>query len=179
MLHRIVITGAPASGKTLFFDRLKKEREFSQFVFFDELARQLLEQNPDYRNNWKQFHFDIYSNQVERENKCSNRSFITDRGTIDAFAFHPETVKDVNTTLTNEYERYTAVILLESSAHLGLKYYKKDKIRQESIKEALSIEQKLLNVWSKHENFKRIGANNSIEDKYLEFYNLIKSIKES
>ena len=74
MSHRIVITGAPASGKTLFFDRLKNDRSFSGFIFFDELARQLLEENPDYRNNWPLLHKIIYTQQVERENKIAERT---------------------------------------------------------------------------------------------------------
>ncbi|KAA3632139.1 MAG: hypothetical protein DWP97_11600 [Calditrichaeota bacterium] len=176
MLHRIVITGAPASGKTLFFERLKNDRDFSGFIFFEELARQLLEENPDYRNNWPLLHRVIYKKQVEREDKSAGQSFVSDRGTIDAFAFHPETVTDVNTTIDKEYSRYTDIILLESSARLGGAFYKKDKIRLESISDTIFIEEKLLSVWSDHPNFHIIKAQSSIEQKYSEFYQYIKSI---
>ena len=176
MSHRIVITGAPASGKTLFFDRLKSDRSFSGFIFFDELARQLLEEKPEYRKNWPLLHRVIYTKQVERENTVSGKSFITDRGTVDAFAFHPETVTDVNTTIEAEYKRYTDIILLESSAHLGNQYYKKDTIRLETPEDALFIEEKLTSVWSEHPGFHIIKANHFIERKYSEFYDYINSI---
>ena len=74
MPHRIVITGAPASGKTLFFERLKNNLMFSEFVFFEELARQLLLENNDYRNNWDLFHIEIYKRQVAREKMHAHSS---------------------------------------------------------------------------------------------------------
>ena len=176
MIHHIVLTGAPASGKTIFFERLKKEELTKQFIYFDELARQLLESNPDYRKNWKQLHIDIYSQQVARENNHLGSPFITDRGTIDAFAFHPETVKDVGTTIEDEYERYTSVILLESSANLGEEFYKKDTIRIETIDDTLFIENKLKAVWANHPGYNVINAFPSIEQKYSEFIRLLSGI---
>ncbi len=176
MLNRIVITGAPASGKTLFFERLKNSRLCDGFIFFDELARKLLLENQDYRNNWDKFHIDIYNRQVERENRHSTNSFITDRGTVDTFAFHPQTAQNVDSTIDKEYARYTAVILLESSANLGDRYYKTDKIRNESIKEALEIENNLHKAWSSHPNFHRLTAENSIENKFASFYQLFEGI---
>ncbi len=175
MLHRIVITGAPASGKTLFFERVKTELFLSEFIFFDELARQLLEETPSYRSNWNQFHLDIYNRQVEREDNNS-KSFITDRGTVDTFAFHPDTAAQVNSSIEKEYKRYTAVILLESSANLGDKFYKTDKIRNESIAEAKEIEYNLKTAWSSHHHFYFIKARNSIEEKFIEFKESLMSI---
>ena len=118
MVEKIVITGAPASGKTDFLNRLKKDINFAKFTFFDELARKLLDENPNYRNNWGQFHRDIYKYQTERENKLKDKLFITDRGTVDAFAFHPETMADIGTTLKIEYDRYDAVTLFYVIEHV-------------------------------------------------------------
>ncbi len=176
MLHQIVITGAPASGKTLFFERVKTNLFFSDFIFFDELARQLLEETPSYRSNWNQFHIDIYNQQVTRENNIVAKSFITDRGTVDTFAFHPDTAVQVNSSIENEYKRYSAVILLESSANLGDKFYKTDKIRNESIAEAKEIEHKLKTAWSSHPHFYFIKAHHSIEKKFIEFKESLMSI---
>jgi predicted ATPase len=169
MIHKIVITGAPASGKTIFIDRLKNDIRFADFIFFSEIARKLLAENPSYRNDWSLFHRDIYKQQVERENRYLNTSFISDRGTVDAFAFHPETMNNVGTDINKEYIRYNNIIHLESTAVLGDKYYNTDDIRNETINDAIIIEEKLKNVWSNHPGYIFINAQPSIEKKYKNF----------
>ena len=166
MPHRIVITGAPASGKSKFVQRLKTNFHFADFVFFDELARQLLEEDPTYRSRWAKWHQDIYYRQVAREDAVAGKSFITDRGTADAFAFHPETAAVCGTTIENEYKRYNAVILLKSSAALGEKYYRQDEIRTESAAEVLAIEKATIEVWKGHGHFHIIKAETDPELKY-------------
>lgn len=178
MAKRIVITGAPASGKTIFIERLKNEPGFEMFVFMDELARKLLADNPEYRNNWMQFHRDIYHQQVKREELINDQSFITDRGTVDAFAFHPETMADVGTDLQREYSRYEAVVHLGSSAKLGENYYQGDNIRLENIEEAMAIEARIKNVWSRHDGYHFIKARPSSEEKYVEFLKYLRGIIE-
>jgi predicted ATPase len=153
---RIVITGAPASGKTEFMERLKADSRFANFVFLEELARHLLEE-------------EIYRRQVARENALEGKAFITDRGTADAFAFHPETAHDCSTTIENEYRRYDAVILLGSSAALGEEHYRKDDIRTESAKEVLAVEKATINVWRNHPGFHLIKAQPDSEQKYQIF----------
>ncbi|UCD65244.1 MAG: AAA family ATPase, partial [Candidatus Zixiibacteriota bacterium] len=49
MSPRIVITGAPASGKSELIERLKEEPSLGEFVFLEEIARQLLKEDPSYR----------------------------------------------------------------------------------------------------------------------------------
>jgi predicted ATPase len=171
MVSRIVITGAPASGKTEFHKKLKSDLKFSEFIFFDELARQLLFEKPSYRQNWSLFHKEIYFQQTKREDDLDGKPFITDRGTVDAFAFHPETISDVGTTFEIEYGRYDAVIQLGSAANLGGNYYQMDKIRQETTKEAVDIENKIINVWKDHPGYIMIKAERDIDLKYKKFYN--------
>ncbi len=166
MVPHIVITGAPASGKTEVFNRLKKDPAFSDFVFFDELARLLLSENPEYRKSWSSFHIEIYHRQVAREKQVGERPFITDRGTIDAFAFHPQTMEDVGTTLEEEYQRYSAVVQLGSSANLGNKFYERNGIRNESISEALAIEKAITELWRRHPGYHFIKAETDFEKKY-------------
>lgn len=166
MPHRIVITGAPASGKTKFIKRLKADPRFEQFTFLDELARQLLEEDPSYRGRWGEFHREIYRRQKAREDALENRSFITDRGTADAFAFHPETAADCGTTIENEYGRYDAVILLGSTARMGEPYYQQDDIRTESPEDVAALEEATINVWRNHPNYREIRAEIDPEIKY-------------
>jgi predicted ATPase len=165
MIARVVITGAPGSGKTVCLEALKAEPRLSHFLFFDELARQLLARNPSYRTNRTEFHREIYRLQSERETAAAGRPFISDRGTVDAFAFHPETLTDVGTTLEQEYARYSAVVHLGSSARLGEQFYRLDAIRNESVSDALAIERAIEHAWSGHPGYVFIDACERFDDK--------------
>jgi len=170
---RIVVTGGPGSGKTEFLERLKAEEALARFVFFDELARAILSQTPSIRNDWPAMHREIYRRQVEREEAAGEKSFITDRGTVDAFAFHPETMAEVGTTLEREYGRYTAVVQLGSAAALGEQYYRQDRIRRETTAEALEIEEAIREVWGRHANYTFVPATKDMEEKYDRLRRLI------
>lgn len=171
--HRIVITGGPGSGKTEFFERLKNEGELSDFLFLEELARQIISEQPHIRNHPHEFHREIYQRQVVREEAAGERSLITDRGTVDAFAFHPETMPDVGTTLEQEYRRYTMVVQLGTAAALGDDYYVRDDIRNESASDALVIEAALRRVWENHPGYRFIPALEQINEKYSRFIELV------
>lgn len=170
---RIVITGAPASAKTEFIERLKLFPDYSNFVFLEELARKLLNEKSDFRRDPVEFHCHIYDFQVEREEQLSGTPFITDRGTVDGFAFHPGSLKTIGTTLEKEYQRYTAVIQLGSAAKLGAKFYRRDEIRSETIEEALEIEQAITRVWKGHGGYKYIEPHENIEKKFDKFVKLL------
>jgi len=172
---RIVITGGPGSGKTEFFERLKNESELSGFLFLEELARRILSNKPHIRHHPDEFHREIYRQQIEREEAAGERPLVTDRGTVDAFAFHPETMADIGTTLELEYQRYSLVIQLGSAAALGKDFYVRDEIRRENVNEALAIETALRRVWSAHPRYNFIPASEQIEEKYSRFRDLIVS----
>jgi len=173
MAHRIVITGAPASGKTEIFERLSSDRRFNRFVFLPELARHLLIENPGFRTDREAFHREIYRRQVARESQLIGQDFVTDRGTVDAFAFHPETAQLVNTTIAREYERYDIVVHLGSAAGLGSGYYRTDSVRQETIEEALAIEEAIRSVWSAHPGYHFLPALEDYEQKCRGFITLM------
>lgn len=173
MIPRIVITGAPASGKTNFIRCLQNRESYSKYLFFDELARSLLAENPIYRHHWHDFHREIYARQLERESQANGRPFITDRGTIDAFAFHPETMDAVNTTLEQEYKRYSLVIQLGTAAALGEDIYRTDDIRRESGTEAMHIERALIRVWDGHPKYHFVAPQINIEKKFLRALEII------
>jgi len=173
---RIVITGAPASGKSEFLQKLKCHPSFDDFIFFDELARLLLTENPDFRKDMGAFHREIYRRQIAREAEAADRPFITDRGTVDAFAFHPETTATVGTSIKKEYKRYSGVVQLGSSASLGETHYRIDDIRRETIDDALAIERATMSVWSGHPKYRLIPARIDLEEKYREFLVVVGSL---
>ena len=166
MPARIVITGGPGSGKTESLNRLQVLPRFRNFAFLNELARELLEQNPDLRCHTNAFHAEIYRRQTAREKELGSQSFIADRGTVDAFAFHPETLSIVDTTIEAEYRRYDSVIQLGSAAALGTMYYAVDDIRTEPIQRALEIERAIKQVWQAHPDFHFIPADPDFESKF-------------
>ena len=172
-VFRIVLTGAPASGKTVFFDRLKTLPRFQDFVFFEETARLLLNENPGWREKWPEFHKEIYRRQVAQENALAGRSFITDRGTVDAFAFHPETMTEVGTTLEMEYARYDGAVQLGSAAALGEAFYVRDEIRNESISDVLYIEDRITSVWKEHPGYRFLPAQQEPETKFQSLVTLL------
>ncbi len=150
MSHRIVFTGAPGSGKTAILTWLRTRASFREWVTFPELARQLLELDPGWRDRWHEWHREIYERTIAREAAIGDRSFLSDRGTVDTFAFHPETVADRGTSLEREYARYSTVVLLETAAHLGPSIYAPDAIRTEDATEAIRLEQLHKRVWLGH-----------------------------
>ena len=173
MPAQIVITGGPGSGKTESLARLKDIPRYHKFVFLSELARKLLEESPHYRHDMTTFHKEIFRQQTERETELGEQSFITDRGTADAFAFHPETMSLVNTTIEAEYRRYSSVVQLGSAAALGEKYYTGDKIRLEPIREALAIEEAIKQVWQNHPDYHFIPADHDFEAKFKQLVEVL------
>ena len=176
MSHRIVVTGGPGSGKTEFVERLKSEPVLADFVFFNEMARQLLEENPAYRENWAEFHHKIYFRQIGREDAAAGRSFVTDRGTVDAFAFNPDTMAFMETDIEKEYRRYTEVIQLGSAASLGAEHYRTDDVRHESVEAAMRIERAITAAWSNHPGYRFVKAEVDFEKKYRNFLDAISEI---
>ena len=166
MIPRVVITGAPASGKTEFIHWLRQRGQFRGFVFFDELARSLLLENPVYRQEWHEFHREIYSRQIQRESLYEGKPFVTDRGTVDAFAFHPETMAAVGTTLEREYQRYSLVVHLGTTAGLECDLYRTDSVRHETASEAMEIERALNRVWSGHPAYHFVPPRRLLEEKF-------------
>ncbi len=177
-ITRIVLTGAPSSGKTEFFQRLKEEPEFSRFAFLEETARSLLEEDPGWRDRWHEFHLEIYGRQLLREQALSGCSFVTDRGSVDAFAFHPETMAKIGTTLEKEYTRYDWIIHLGSAAALGEDLYVQDEIRNEPLQAALDIEKKIAAVWSDHPGYRQVPAEPQIDTKYRRFLTLVTELAQ-
>jgi predicted ATPase len=173
---RILVTGAPGSAKTKFIEKIKLDKEFSHFVFLDELARIILQENSDLRDHPAELHCEIYRRQVAREDELTGRAFITDRGTIDGFAFHRASMELIGTSLKKEYERYTSVIHLGTAAGLGEEFYETDDIRQESPARTMAVETALAELWGAHPDYNYLEPHTEIEKKYEKFVQLVRKL---
>jgi predicted ATPase len=163
---KIVVTGGPGSGKSELIERLRTAPGLEPCLIFEELARQILAAQPSIRKDKTALHLEIYRRQCAREHEAGDRSFITDRGSADIFAFHPEALDAIGTTLEAEYRRYTAVIQLGTAASLGEAYYRTDSIRKESLDEALRIEAAIRRVWQNHPRYHFVPAEVDVEQKF-------------
>lgn len=173
----LVITGAPASGKSECFELLRADARFRDLSFFPEIARLLLIDNPALRSDRGRFHREIYRRQLLQEDALdAGASFVTDRGTLDAWAFHPELLTELGTTRQREYGRYSHVILLESSATLGEEHYRIDDVRNESREDVLTIEAATRRIWREHPGYHEIAARRDVAAKYAEFVDLVERL---
>ncbi len=172
-VSRIVLTGAPGSGKTEFLRRLSAEPALAGFCFLEEQARRILIEQPEIRHDRSAFHKIVYQRQTAAEATAGERPFITDRGTVDAYAFHPDHLAEVGATLQREYARYTLVIHLGTAATLGSEFFVTDTVRHESAEEALEIERAHRAAWSGHPAYVYIPANPCIDAKYKQCRRLV------
>jgi predicted ATPase len=131
-MTKVVLTGAPGSGKTVLTALLAAERP-DRFAPVPEAATQVYAR---LRTRWDRLdragRYDaqrrMYHLQLEQEARLAadtpGKVLLLDRGTVDGAAYWPDGPepfwRDVGTTHARELARYDAVILLETAAALGL-----------------------------------------------------------
>ncbi|MFT3789182.1 MAG: ATP-binding protein [Tepidisphaeraceae bacterium] len=160
---RIVLTGAPGSGKTTIAAALAKLHP-NRFILVPEAATQYYTSlgrrwdQLDIKNR-KEAQRGIYRLQVEQETRLArtnpDKTLLLDRGTVDGSAYWPdgpdEYWQDLGTTLADELARYDRVLILQTSAHLGL--YDGDasnRVRFEDAAGAIANEKLIEQIWKPH-----------------------------
>lgn len=166
----IVVTGGPGAGKTALLEVARRELgkggaveivpEAASIVFGGGFPR--FADDPSRRAAQRA----IYHVQSELERRLADvralqsvenaepapRVMLCDRGTIDALAYWPGTADeffdDVGSILEREFSRYQAVLHLRVPP-IGNGYLNTS-LRIESAREALRIDERLLEVWSRH-----------------------------
>src|SRR3954462_2810334 len=127
-MKKVVITGAPGSGKTVITARLAADHP-DRFALVPEAATQVYTL---LNTRWDQLDLagrhdaqrQMYRLQLEQEARAeknhSEKILLLDRGTIDGPAYWPEGPehfwRDVGSTHERKLARYDAVILLETCA---------------------------------------------------------------
>lgn len=168
---RIVLTGAPGSGKTTltaaiaarFPDRVALVPEAAT-QFYTRLGKRWDQLD---LVNRREAQRGIYRLQVEQEARIElenpGKALLLDRGTIDGSAYWPDGPeaywRDLGASRDDELARYHRVIVLQTSAHLGL--YDGDASNHTRFEDAAgAIENELLltSLWSAHPDLVIIPA---------------------
>lgn len=174
---RIVLTGGPGGGKTTAADLFR--REIGERVVIVPEAATLLFSGGFPRS--KEIHARqsaqcaIYHVQRNLEDVQSarypERILLCDRGTIDGAAYWPDAEQAffdaVGSTEQAELDRYDAVIFFESAAVGGISVEGGNPTRIESNEEALGLDRRLREIWSKHPRFVVVPHNASFVKKIM------------
>ena len=168
---RIVLTGGPGGGKTTAADLFR--REIGERVVIVPEAATLLFMGGFPRSGEALAHraaqSAIYHVQRNLEDVQSasfpGRILLCDRGTVDGAAYWPgkphEFFNALETTLEAELARYDAVIFFETAAVGGSAIEGGNPIRSETLDQAVRLDHRLRQLWSRHPRFSLIPHNPS------------------
>lgn len=177
-MKRIVLTGGPGAGKTVVAARIAAESP-DRFALVPEAATQVYTQ---LQTRWDRLDLDgrhdvqrrIYRLQREQEDRIAReqptKTLLLDRGTIDGAAYWPAGAEaywqDLGTTHAAELARYDAVILLQTSAALGL-YDGDDSnfCRFEDAEAAIASDNLLELLWRDHPRVLKVPAFATLDEK--------------
>lgn len=174
--HRIVVTGGPGGGKTTAADLFRRELgecivivpEAATLLFNGGFLRPTHNQNAVQSSQMAIYHVQTNNEDIHAA-LYPHRTLLCDRGTLDGAAYWPDGdesfFKAINSTIEEELERYDAVIFFETAAIGGMSIEGGNPARTESLKEAIELDKKLKEVWSKHPNFQLVAHNKSFVKK--------------
>jgi predicted ATPase len=174
---RIVLTGGPGGGKTTASALFR--REIGELVVVVPEAATLLFSGGFPRSSEtharRSAQCAIYHVQRNLEDVQSalypERILLCDRGTLDGAAYWPNGDQDffesVGSTEAAELDRYDAVIFFETAAAGGISVEGGNPTRIESNEQAIGLDRKLRDLWSKHPRFVIVPHNPSFVKKIL------------
>ncbi len=174
---RIVLTGGPGGGKTTAAALFR--REIGELVVVVPEAATLLFSGGFPRSAEtharRSAQCAIYHVQRNLEDVQSalypDRILLCDRGTIDGAAYWPNKDEDffeaVGSSEQAELDRYDAVIFFESAAAGGISVEGGNPTRIESNDEALRLDRRLRDIWSRHSRFVVVPHNPSFVKKIM------------
>jgi predicted ATPase len=174
---RIVLTGGPGGGKTTAADLYR--REIGERVVVVPEAATLLFSGGFPRST--EIHarrsaqcaiFHVQRNLEDVQSaRYPDRILLCDRGTLDGAAYWPDSGEPyfdaVGSTEQAELDRYDAVIFFESAAVGGIAVEGGNPTRIESNEEALGLDKRLRQIWSKHPRFTVVPHNASFVQKIM------------
>lgn len=175
-ITKIVITGAPCSGKTTVINKLLKHYENKGVNVFlcPETATVVLDGGFD-RADVPAFEQEIArvqqisEQEIEKKAKTlglDNILILCDRGLTDCFSYVKDRKsfeKRIGIDVCSAWSRYDAVIMLQTTAVNG--YIENNAIRTESVEDAVQDEKSLLDVYVGHPHLRFIKTCDSIDEK--------------
>jgi len=174
---RIVLTGGPGGGKTTAADLFRRGIG-ERVVVVPESATMLFTggfPRTGELHARKSAQCAIYHVQKNLEDvqsaRYAERILLCDRGTIDGAAYWPNDpaafFEAVGSTLELELARYDAVLFFESAAVGGISVEGGNPTRIESNEQAIELDRRLRQIWSRHPNFVLIPHNASFVKKIM------------
>ncbi len=168
---RIVLTGGPGGGKTTAADLFRREIG-EKVVIVPEAATMMFSGGfprypaPEAICLTQKTIYHVQRNLEKiQASKYPHRILLCDRGTIDGAAYWPDTQKtffeEMETSLESELANYDGVIFFETAAAGGFTIEGGNPVRKESLNEAVALDRKLFELWSKHPNFMVVHHNES------------------
>lgn len=182
---KIVITGGPCAGKTTAMSLV--QNAFTNLgynvIFVPECATEIINAGISQKSCESIFDFQktLMKLQIERENiyeesakhiKGNKILIICDRGLMDSKAFltnleFSTILNDLNKNEIELRDNYDAVFHLVTAAKGKQEYYtiSNNTARNETIDEAITIDNRLIDAWSGHPHFRIIDNSLEFEDK--------------
>jgi len=168
---RIVLTGGPGGGKTTAADLFRREIG-ERVVLVPEAATLLFSggfprvQEPLAVRAAQMAIFHLQRSLEEVQSaRFPRRILLCDRGTLDGAAYWPGSTDEYfevsGTTLDAELARYDAVIFFETAAVGGASIEGGNPIRNETVEQAVALDRKLRELWSRHPRFVLVPHNQS------------------
>lgn len=176
-MRSIVLTGGPGGGKSTLVRRLYAALP-DRVVIVPEVATQLLggQLFPWPENDEERLCVQraIYSVQCELERVYRGRAndntvLLFDRGTVDGAGYWPTGAEAffeaMGMDADAERARYDAVVFCETAAAGGYSIQSDNSARREELAEAVGVDDRLREVWSRHPAFHFVAHVESFEGK--------------
>ena len=185
-ITKIVLTGGPCAGKTTALKFLRENLMNIGYgaVIVPESSTELFSNgiSPSKMNSLFDFHQTQLELQISKEQlfeeaceKFKNFDHIVllcDRGIVDAKVYlgddgFAKLLKANNLTEQKVLNRYDAVFKLVTAANGATDYYtlENNKVRKETPEEAIILDEKITDVWSKHPHFEIIDNSTDFNQK--------------
>lgn len=196
-IWKFVITGGPCAGKTEAIKIIKQEltNKGLKVIAVPETATELISSEiTPWELGRNKFQFLLLERSLNKEitaekaAECFDQDvvIIYDRGLLDGKAYMQaepfmNELKKYNEDEKTVLDRYNAVFHLVTTANGAEEFYTlaNNEARTESIKDAIKLDDRLIDIWSNHKNFKIIDNSTNFEFKMKRLINEIDNVINS
>ena len=185
---KIALSGGPGGGKTTAADLFQRELS-DQLVMVPESATIVFTGGfprtgeTIVKKATQRAIFHVQKNLEESiQAHHPNKTLLCDRGTVDGAAYWPGDCEEffwgVGTTFEAELARYDAILFFETAAKGGQLIESNNPYRNETMEQAIALDEKLRSIWSKHPNFHLVPHHTSFFQKITMGVNYLTQVFE-